>query len=446
MSNSHDLERRFDSAREVLMGELSSGEELSMEFAGEQSTFMRFNGSKVRQIGEVDVSYVEFRLYRDGKSIAAGFNASGEPEADSARAARALSKAREDCALLPDDPYRSAPKSTSASSEVFDGRLLPQDKIPSEILGPAAGMDFTGIHSQGPIVRGAANSAGARHWFATESFITDWSVWLPNGKAVKSCYAGREWESAEHAKRLAAAKASLSPLGRSERKLEPGEYRVYITPDALYETIAFFSWNGLGERDIREGESAYIALKEGRKSFSPLFNLTQDFSLGIEPRFNEAGDMAPERLALIEGGKLVSTIVSNRSAKQYDVQSNAAPESENLRSPAFGAGKLAEKDALRALGTGVYISNFHYLNWSDVETARVTGMTRFSCFWVENGELVAPISNMRFDESLYDLLGGKLEALTTERSLIPETGSYGLRALGGALLPGLLVNGLRFTL
>jgi len=128
------------------------------------------------------------------------------------------------------------------------------------------------------------------------------------------------------------------------------------------------------------------------------------------------------------------------------VPTNAAPESEDLRSPAFGAGKLAEKDALKALGTGVYISNFHYLNWSDVETARVTGMTRFSCFWVENGELVAPISNMRFDESLYDLYGSKLEDLTKERSLIPETGSYGLRNLGGALLPGILVRGIKFTL
>jgi len=446
MSNTNDLERRFDAARDVLMGELSSGEELSIEFSGEQSTFMRFNGCKVRQIGEVDVAYVEFRLYKEGKSIAAGFNATGDAGEDSARAARALSRAREECALLPDDPYRSAPASTSTSSEVFAGRLPAQEGLPKEVLGPAAGTDFTGIHSQGPIVRGAANSAGARHWFATEGFITDWSVWLPNGKAVKSCYAGREWDPAEHARRLEAAKARLEPLARPEVKLKPGDYRAYITPDALYETIAFFSWNGLGERDIREGESAYIALKEGRKAFSPLFNLTQDFSLGIEPRFNEAGDVAPEKLTLIEGGKLASTIVSNRSAKQYGVPTNSAPESEDLRSPAFGPGKLAEKDALKALGTGVYVSNFHYLNWSDVETARVTGMTRFSCFWVEGGKLVAPISNMRFDESLYDLYGAKLEDLTTERSLIPETGSYVLRNLGGALLPGILVKGLKFTL
>ena len=446
MSTFTGLEGRFDTARSILMGELASGEELSMEFSGEYSTFMRFNGCKVRQIGEVDVSYVEFRLFRDGKSVSASYNATGDTEVDSARAAKCLSRAREECALLPDDPYRTASKSTGSSSEAFPGKLPAQDRLPGELLGPAAGTDFVGIHAQGPIVRGAANSAGARHWFATESFTTDWSLWLPNGKAIKSCYAGREWDPAEHARRINAAKARLEPLGKPERRIEPGEYRAYITPDAINEAVVFFSWNGLGERGMREGESAYIALREGRKAFSPKFSLVQDFSLGVEPRFNEAGDVAPERLTLIEGGKLVSSIVSERSATQYGLPSNAAPEYENLRSPAFGPGSLAEADALAAIGTGVYVSNFHYLNWSDVESARITGMTRFSCFWVEDGKLVAPIKDMRFDESLYDLLGAKLEALTAERSLIPETGTYGLRALGGALLPGLLVNGLKFTL
>ncbi len=104
--------------------------------------------------------------------------------------------------------------------------------------------------------------------------------------------------------------------------------------------------------------------------------------------------------------------------------SNAAPEGEEVRSPAIGAGALDENAALEALGTGLYVSNLHYLNWSDRDSGRITGMTRFACFWVEEGEIVAPIKDMRFDESIYHLFGDKLLGLTRQRSLIPETGSY----------------------
>jgi predicted Zn-dependent protease len=83
---------------------------------------------------------------------------------------------------------------------------------------------------------------------------------------------------------------------------------------------------------------------------------------------------------------------------------------------------------------------------NDNDSGRITGMTRFACFWVEDGQIAAPIKDMRFDESIYHLFGDKLKGLTRQRSLIPDTGSYFQRALGGALLPGILVDGFTFTL
>jgi predicted Zn-dependent protease len=73
-------------------------------------------------------------------------------------------------------------------------------------------------------------------------------------------------------------------------------------------------------------------------------------------------------------------------------------------------------------------------------------MTRYACFWVENGELVAPIENLRFDDSIYDFFGENLEALTDFRSFIPSTGTYGKRSLGGILASGMLVKDFTFTL
>ena len=445
------LETRFNRACDMLFGELLPGEALALDFAGESSDFLRFNQGKVRQIGHVQQGAMQLKYFRDGRTISSSFETTGDEAADAERAAQALTVVRREAALLPEDPYQTLPTATETSREAFEGRLPEPERLPDELLGPgevigAAGADFVGIHAQGLVCRGAATSSGARHWFATETFAMDYSAFLPNGKALKSGYAGRAWDAQAYRERLEAARPRLEALARPERVIPPGGYRVYIAPEALNEFTTFFSWNGLGERGLREGESSWLALREGRRTLSPLFHLTQDFALGVEPRFNALGEVAPAQLVLIEGGKLVNTLVSARSAKKYGVASNAAPMGEEVRSPAIGAGELDEAKALELIGTGLYLSNLHYLNWSDNDSGRITGMTRFACFWVEDGKIVAPIKDMRFDESIYHLFGDKLRGLTRQRSLIPETGSYFQRALGGALLPGILVDDFTFTL
>jgi predicted Zn-dependent protease len=445
------FEAGFDRACELLFGRLRSTEALALSFAGEDSTFLRFNQGRVRQIGQVRMAELELKFFRDGRTVSSSLQLSGDAARDAARAEEALAMVRGEADLLPEDPYQTLPAAKATSREVFTGRLPEPGRIPDEILGPgavigAAGADFVGIHAQGGQCRGAATSAGARHWFATETFALDYSAYLPNGKAIKAGYGGRHWDGDEYQRRLASAIPQLEALGRPGKTLEPGAYRVYFAPEAVNEFVEFFSWNGLGERDLREGKSSYLALRDGRKRLSPRFHLTQDFSLGVQPRFNGLGELAPDRLDLIEAGRLVNTLVSARSALQYGVASNAAPAGEGVRSPAIGAGELDEQQALAALGTGLYLANLHYLNWSDHDSGRITGMTRFACFWVEGGQIIAPIRDLRFDESVYQLFGDKLCGLTRQRSLIPETSSYGLRSLGGSLVPGLLVEGFTFTL
>ncbi|MEM6717485.1 MAG: metallopeptidase TldD-related protein, partial [Cyanobacteria bacterium P01_C01_bin.147] len=126
--------------------------------------------------------------------------------------------------------------------------------------------------------------------------------------------------------------------------------------------------------------------------------------------------------------------------------STFAEGGEYLRSPTLAPGNLTESDILTALDTGLYVSNLHYLNWSDRPNGRITGMTRYACFWVENGKIIAPIENLRFDESLYNFWGEKLLDLTQTGQFIPEVGSYGFRDLGGTLVPGMLVQDFAYTL
>jgi len=76
----------------------------------------------------------------------------------------------------------------------------------------------------------------------------------------------------------------------------------------------------------------------------------------------------------------------------------------------------------------------------------MTGMTRFATFWVENGNVVAPVNVLRFDDTIYRMLGDNLEALTAERELLLEANTYGSRELSSVTLPGALLSELNFTL
>jgi predicted Zn-dependent protease len=109
-------------------------------------------------------------------------------------------------------------------------------------------------------------------------------------------------------------------------------------------------------------------------------------------------------------------------------------------------GTLPEAEALAALDTGLLIGNLWYLNYSDRPACRMTGMTRFATFWVEDGRIVAPVDVMRFDDTAYRLLGSRLEALSATPELLLATESYGSRRLASSRLPGALVSEMTFTL
>src|SRR3546814_4280792 len=93
--------------------------------------------------------------------------------------------------------------------------------------------------------------------------------------------------------------------------------------------------------------------------------------------------------------------INSRSAAEHGLNANGASSYEYPTALVMNEGQLEPQDILEHLGTGLYISNLWYLNYSDQPAARLTGTTRFATFWVENGQIVAPVSTMRFDDSVY---------------------------------------------
>lgn len=440
-----NLKEHFNYIADFFLSEIRNDEAISIAYSGEQSYFMRFKEALVRQNGFVDQAEIGVKFFKQKRSIRFSLGLSFDTELDLQKCARALEDARNKILLLPEDPYFVLPSAKETSDKIFKGSLLEACEIPTVILKPFAGHAYNGLYSQGKIARGVATSSGARHWYETENFLLDYSVWLVNGRAVKGSYADTKWKQSEYDNKVSDALGQLEALSKEPKKLEPGKYKAFITANALTDVADFFY--GFGARSLNDGSSAFIALKEGRESFSPEFNLSQDFSKGLEPAFNEEGELAPDTLKIVEKGKLKNILVSTRSAKQFDLKANGAPTSEYTRAISISGGSLKEKNAYADLGTGIYISSFNYLNWSDPAVARVTGMTRHACMWVENGKPVCPIADLRWDESLYNMFGANLLGLTEETKLIVNSSTYEERQTGGVELPaGILVKDFNCTL
>ena len=139
-------------------------------------------------------------------------------------------------------------------------------------------------------------------------------------------------------------------------------------------------------------------------------------------------------------------MVSPRTGAEYGIAANGADEDESMAAMSVAPGTLSEEQALATLDTGLCIGNLHYLNFSDRAHGRVTGMTRFATFWVEGGHIVAPVNVMRWDDTLYRMLGENLEALTDRAHWILDSRTYGHRSVQTSRVPGALLRKMAFTL
>lgn len=443
----------FQTLKNAILEAAKPDETYFINYASEHSQFIRVTQSKVRQIGTVLDGTLELTLLLPSpdagqpghKKATQSMTLTGSLDRDQTLLFETMDQLKQEALCLPVDPYAESPSGSDTSCNVRKGELLSHEDAAPALLSHSD-CDLAGIYASGSVARAMASTTGQDHWFSTDQFTFDFSIYSPSQRAVKETLYGQRWDSKLFRQTLSEVKKKLTLLEAQPIALKPGKYKTYLAPAAFADLVQMFNWGCIGEGSIRQGDSPLRRLRSGEKEFSKLFSLSEDFSENHVPAFNSEGNLAPQCLRLIEQGKLVNALVGSRSAKEYQIPSNGAESSESLRSPSVSPGTLDESQILKELGTGLYLSQLHYLNWSDQAESRITGMTRYACFWVENGDLKGPIQNLRFDDTLFNLLGASLIELTRTRRFIPSTGTYGMRQLGGSFVPGALIAEMNFTL
>lgn len=440
------MEAYFDELAGWLPGQAQGGEQVGCWLSAERSDFVRFNQGKVRQAGTVRQQTARLQLTAARRQASAELSLTGHPDDDRAAIASEVAQLRALLDGLPQDPHILLPEAPSRSRSVRPAELPPAAAMVDDIVGAAAGHDLVGILASGPVFRGFCSSIGHRHWHEVTSAQLDYSLYRRGDLAVKDSLAGFSWQPDQVRERVARSAERLSLLDRAPRSLTPGRYRAFLAPAALAEIVAMLNWGGFSCKALRTRQSPLLRLAEGEALLSPLVTISEQTDEGLAPAFQGEGFARPASVPLVSAGQMVGSLVAPRSAREYGLPANGAGASESAESLSMAPGSLPSRQALAALGTGLWVSNLWYLNFSDRGAGRLTGMTRFATFWVEGGEIVGPAPVMRFDDSLFDLLGSHLEGLTAERDFLPDTSTYGERQTASVRLPGALVSALTLTL
>ena len=440
------MEKTFNNICESLFSQLLPGENLVLSLNGENSQFVRFNNASVRQTGMVDDADLGLKFIFNGRTCNGGFTISGDHDVDQKRGRNEIERMRKESKEIPEDPFLVMPVDTGSSHEIKNANGLAFENAVDAILPAMKETDFVGILANGKMYRGSANNLGQKHWFETESFCLDYSLVTPEHQMVKGCYAGSDWNQSEYEDYVSQSRTKLSLMEKKPMKINTGEYRTWFEAAAVADFLGMFSWNGISEASLRQGCSGFGRMRNDDVRLSTKFSILEDFSPGFCPKFNSNGEVSPNSIPLIQNGTLKNTLVSSRSAKEYGVESNFAEGGEYLRSPRMEPGNLNQENVTKEIDRGLYLSNIHYLNWSDNAGGRITGLTRYACFWVENGEIVAPIETMRFDDSFYRFFGEKLVDVEDKVTVVPEVSTYGQRSLGATTCPGILVDSFALTL
>ena len=244
---------------------------------------------------------------------------------------------------------------------------------------------------------------------------------------------------------LGARAAAKARAARSPIELPPGRYEVVLEPEAVADmlgNLAFFGFNG----KLFNQRQSFAELDV--EQFDPSVTIVDD-PLGSRgepaPGLPFDGEGTPRRtLVLVRDGVTKAVAHDRRSAAEAATDSTghawdqsrtwgpiatstrleAAPAgTEPPLPPAAEPGPTAEsaRPLVAHVERGLLITDFWYTRVLDPKSLVITGLTRNGVWLVEDGEVTAAVSNMRFTQSYPQALGiGMVRGIGSESVLLPD--------------------------
>jgi len=304
--------------------------------------------------------------------------------------------------------------------------------------GARIGVDTFGCATTARRFEAFATSAGL---FAYERRSEiDLSATARNRADAWSGWAGAHqfWADRLDAEAIARVACAKGAHDAAPVDLEPGAYTVVLEPEATAE-LAFWLIRAMEARAADEGRSFFARPGGGALLGEKLFD--ENLSIRVDP----ADPLAPEGAVgfdgvpcrarvFVENG--VATTLYRSRAWAQKTESEPIPFARNF---VMSGGEASLDDMIRSVRRGVLVTRLWYTNIVEPKSLLLTGLTRDGNFLIENGRIVAPMRNMRFNQRLGALFAN-IKALGETRRTWRAAGSGGAPAA-----PAMLIEGFNFS-
>jgi len=206
---------------------------------------------------------------------------------------------------------------------------------------------------------------------------------------------------------------------RGPQPLEPGKYLVLLEPSAVCDLLSILVWQ-TNARSADEGRSFFSrkggGTKLGEKIFGDKVNVYADPHDPIAPglTFSEYG-LPAQRQHWIENGALKQLMYSPFWAQKTGHQ--PVPRPTNI---VMEGGTATQEEIIASVKRGILVTRFWYIREVDPRTLLLTGLTRDGTFLIENGKVIRPVKNFRFNESPVSMLNNIEAMARSERAIGSE--------------------------
>lgn len=223
---------------------------------------------------------------------------------------------------------------------------------------------------------------------------------------------------------------------RQPREVNPGIYPVVFDGAAFASLLPWVMWN-LDARAADEGRSFMSRTNEvgkpmgnylGEQLFSPLVQVQRHPAhplLQLGTCFDDG--LSNHYLEVIKDGVPQTLSYSLYWASQQNKKPTGA-----LFPIVMSGSEQTLAELIAQTERGILVSRAWYVRYINPKTLEVTGMTRDGTFWIEDGQIAYPIKNLRFNQSLPEMLR-EIDALSK------------VERFGSSVLPGVRVKAFNFS-
>lgn len=407
----------------------------------------RFANNSMTQNQSPDRTEVSLRLLKGGKQIRLSsddLSLSGvETLVD--RALAAIKHLEKDSGLL---PLPAPPRVAYAQVKRFDRITAELDasarsRAVTQIIKVASSNDLSaaGVVYSGASLLSIGNSKGL---FAShKQTCAGCSVTMDKSGSTGWAKAEEISFDALDYKGLAERAAAKALSNRDPVEIKPGKYKVILEPAAVLDLLWYLAWD-FGATSHLDKLSCFLG-KVGKKVFGDNISIEDDCTHPLQggPAFDGEG-LPRQRITLVEGGVLKNLVYGRRSAAKMDKKTTGHglpepnAEGELPLNIVLAGGKSSVEQMIGSQEQAILLSRVWYIREVDPTFKIVTGMTRDGSFLVENGRIVSAVKNLRFNQSLIELLNNVLEMGVPERVAGGEEGNP-------AVVPAMLVDNFNFS-